>query len=56
MYFLRIVRRSLSRRGNCNEQGPRIKIVEVGLVVPDETLADEALDYVIMEEVMLMVV
>ena len=39
-------------RGNCNEDIPKIKTIEVGLVVPDETLADEALNYIIIEEVL----
>jgi hypothetical protein len=39
-------------RGGCNKTLPRIGSIEIGLVVPDETLADEALDYIIIEEVL----
>lgn len=51
-YFACVVGSYLEIRGDCNEDLPNIRSIDIGLVVPDESQVDEALDLVIIERVL----
>jgi len=51
-YFACPVNGYLEIRGDCSDRLPKIKRVRVGMVVPDETCLDEAIDLVVIERIL----